>query len=552
MNPIEEYYSKIESGEIVVGAKIRAVYKHVVTNMHDSECPYHYDEDKANRVITFCESYCRQSKGKQGGKPLKLLLWQKAMICTVFGMVDDDGYRQYKEALLVVARKCGKSCLASAIGLYCLMKDYEPGPQVLSAATKKEQARVIWDESVKMIKKSPALRKRCKTLVGVIKCEGNDGDFKPLSRDSNSLDGLNPSLILADECHAWTDMNLFDVLKDGQSARQQPLIMITTTAGFVRDGIYDRKYNEAKKIIAGYDDDAYIDERTFPLVYELDSPEEIWDENCWTKANPSIDLIKSREDLREKVYKAKADRTLLPNLLTKDFDVIQTSTVSYFGLEHLNHATFDVGQLKPDYCIGGFDLSRVMDLTAAVAIFQVPGDETIYVMSMFWMPEDSVEEHRHDNVPYQTWIDNGYIRLCHGNVIDDQMVVDWYRELRDKYDIYLFRCGYDRYSATHVQQEMIRNFGDKSMIPVAQGTKTLSIPMETSRALLEQKKINYDDNPVMNWCLLNVQAKLDVNGGVQPMKNRDLNVRIDGYAALLDALTVYLDNLEGYRSRIGY
>lgn len=548
-NPIREYYSKISSGEIVASKKVISVYQHVIDNM-DNPGQYHYDPEKANRVIYFIEHYCCPSKGAIAGKPMPLMLWEKAFVATIFGFVDDEGLRQYKEAILIIGRKNNKSGLGSAIANYMLTKDGEHGPEVYAAATKKDQAKRIWDESAKMIRKSPALRKRCKTLVGSVKCEANDGEFKPLSRDSNSLDGLNISCALLDEIHAWTDQNLYDVIRDGCSARKQPLILIMTTAGTVRDSVYDAKYEECRRIIAGYSDGSYADERTLPIVYELDQADEVWDEDCWIKANPGIDVIKSREDLRERVQKAKEFPEKRINLLTKDFDIIQSSTVSYFEMSDLNRSTFDIESLKPDYYIGGFDLSRVRDLTSAAALFQVPNDNTIYVLSMSWMPEDTLQEHKHDNVPYETWIEQGYIRLCPGNVIDDDMVLEWFRELREKYDIYMYRCGFDRYSATHLQQEMSKTFGESALIPIAQGTKTLSLPMETSKAWLQQKKINYGNNPVFNWALLNTEAKVDTNGGIQPSKDRDLNKRIDPYAAFLDALTVYLDNLEAYTNRI--
>ena len=549
-NPIREYYEAISSGEIVAPKKVIAVYQHLVDNL-DNPGQYHYDSEKADRVIKFVETYCHPSKGKAAKYPLKLMLWQKAFIAAAFGFVDDAGLRQYKEVALIIGRKNGKSALSSAISLYLLFKDGELGPEVYAAATKKDQAKRIWDESVKMVKKSPALRKRCKTLVGSIVVPGNDGEFKPLSRDSNTMDGLNVSAALMDEIHAWTDQNLFDVIRDGMSSRDQPITIITTTAGTVRDSVYDKRYEKYSKIINGYsDEDGYCDERTLPIIYELDSADEVWNEDMWIKANPGLGVIKKRSDIREKVAAAKEFPEERINLLTKDFGVIQSSTVSYFEMSDLNFATFDVEALKPDYFIGGFDLSRVMDLTSAAALFQVPNDNTIYVMSMSWMPEDALQEHKHDNVPYQTWIDQGYIRLCPGNVIDDNMVCEWFRELREEYDMYMFRCGFDRYSATHLQQEMAKTFGERVLVPVAQGTKTLSLPMETSKAWLQQKKINYGNNPVLNWALLNTEAKVDTNGGIQPAKDRSLNKRIDPYAAMLDALTVYLDNLEAYTNRI--
>ena len=289
---------------------------------------------------------------------------------------------------------------------------------------------------------------------------------------------------------------------------------------------------------------------TISSIILVQYKDEIWDEKTWVKANPGIDVIKKRNSLQEKVYKAKADRSQLNNLLTKDFDIPQSNKSAFFGMSDLNTATHDINQLKPDYYIAGVDLSRTTDLTSASIIYRVPNDDTIYVDSMSWMPEDTLKEHLQDGVPYQTWIEQGWLRLCRGNLINDQDVVDWLYSHVTESDCYMYRTGYDRYSASHFIQEMSSTFGEKSLIAVAQGTKTLSQPMETSKKLFEQKKINYNNNPLFSWCMLNVEAKTDVNGNIQPVKNRDLNVRIDAYASFLNAFVVYNDYLEEYMARI--
>lgn len=549
-NPILEYHDKMVDGSVIVSRKIRAVYDHLADDILHPHGEWHYDEARGQRVISFIETFCHPSKGKAARQPIQLMLWQRAMIAAMFGFVNSDGIRRFKTCFLCVGRKNGKSTLASAIALYALTKDGESGPEVYSCATRKDQAKVIWSESCNMIHKSPALRKRLKTLVGEIKSPANMGTFKPLSRDSNSLDGLNVSCALLDEVHAWQDENLYNVIRDGMSAREQPTLLITTTSGFVRESVFDMLYADAERIIRGYDDGSYVDERFLPLIYELDSKDELWDEDAWIKANPAIDVVKSRKDLQEKVYAAKADPAKRRNLLCKDFDVIQSSTASFFEMEDLNHDTFDIESLKPDYCVIGVDLSRTTDLTSAAALFQVPGDDHIYVESMSWMPRDTFDEHRKDNVPYQAWLDRGLLRLCDGNVINDDDVIDWMHELREKCDLFVYKVGYDRYSATHFIQRVSREFGEGVLCPVAQGVKTLSNPMEMSKKWLQSKRINYNANPLVDWALLNVQAKSDVNGNIQPAKNRDLNIRIDPYAAMLDALTVWMDNEEAYQARI--
>ena len=240
-NPIIEYWENIQSGEEVVSDKVRRVYKKLVQDIFNQDSEWEYNLKRANHAIEFIENFCKHSKGKMGGKPFVLELWQKAMIAALFGFVHKiDGIRKYRELILIIARKNGKSTLGSAIALYMLLADGEPGPEVVSAATKKDQAKIVWSESKRMVKKSPVLRKRVRTLVHELISDFNDGTFKPLSSDSNTLDGLNVHCALIDELHAIEDKNLYDVIVDGMTAREQPLSIITTTAGTVREGIFNR------------------------------------------------------------------------------------------------------------------------------------------------------------------------------------------------------------------------------------------------------------------------------------------------------------------------
>src|SRR5690606_14128735 len=248
----------------------------------------------------------------------------------------------------------------------------------------------IWSESKRMVRKSPSLRKRIKTLVAELVSEFNDGSFKPLSSDSNTLDGLNVHCAMIDELHAIENKDLYDVIVDGMSAREQPLSVITTTAGAVREGIFDIKYDEAERIINGYDDpNGYKDERVLPIIYELDKREEWVDEKCWKKANPGLGTIKKYDELKRKVEKAKANPILVKNLLMKDFNISETTTNAWLTYEQANNpTTFNIEELNPRYGIGGTDLSSTTDLTSACVLFMVPGDDKVYFEHMYWLPED--------------------------------------------------------------------------------------------------------------------------------------------------------------------
>lgn len=552
-NPILEYWAKIESGEEIVSRKVRLVYKKLVSDLKNKKSEWEYSPKRANHAIEFIEKYCKHSKGKMGGKPFILELWQKALIAALFGFIHKiDGTRKYRELIFIVARKNGKSALGSAIALYMLVADGEPGPEVVSAATKKDQAKIIWSESKRMVKKSPVLRKRVRTLVAELVSDFNDGSFKPLSSDSNTLDGLNVHCSLIDELHAIEDKNLYDVIVDGMSAREQPLSIITTTAGTVREGIFDIKYDEAEQIINGYDDPkGYKDERVLPIIYELDDRKEWADERHWKKANPGLGTIKSLDILRSKVRKAQANPMLVKNLVTKDFNIRDTTIEAWLTFEQLNNTeTFDIPTLQPRYGIGGVDLSNTTDLTAACVLFMVQGDDSIYFEHMYWLPEDLLEQRaREDKIPYDIWHEQGLLRTSPGNSVHPKYVTEWFLEVVQEKQIYIPWVGYDSWSAKYWVEEMEGHFGKEAMVPVIQGKKTLSAPMKKLGADLDAKLINYGNNPITKWCLSNTSVDIDRNGNIQPVKSNQRR-RIDGLAAMLDAYVVLQLKLNDYLNMI--
>lgn len=526
-------------GAINSSYKVYRVYKEIVENIiNNEESIWEYDSHKANHAIEFIENYCKHSKGKMGGKPFILEVWQKALVAATFGIVHKiSGLRKYKEVLLVVARKNGKSTLAAGIGLYMQLADGEPGAEIYACATKKDQAKIIWLESKRMVKKSKSLLRRVKPLVGELVADFNDSFFRPLGRDSDSLDGLNVHCALLDEIHAWTDKNLYDVIVDGTTAREEPLIFITTTAGTVRECVYDIKYDEAERVINGYDDnDGYKDDTLLPIIYELDSRIEWLDEECHIKANPGLGTIKRVDQLNNKVNKAKANPLLVKNLLCKDFNIRETSSEAWLTFEQINNnKKFDVLSLKPRYGIGGADLSSTTDLTCATILFKVPDNEEIYIMQMYFLPEDLLEKRvEEDKIPYDIWRDQGLLRTTPGNKVHYKHVTEWFLEIQNEYDIYIFSGGYDSWSANYWIEDMKNTFGQETWQPVIQGKKTLSGPMKNLGADLEKKIINYNNNPILKWCLTNTAIDIDKNNNIQPIKTSNSR-RIDGLASLLNA-----------------
>ena len=572
-NPIREYWEEIQSGREVVSQKVYKTYKHLIWKL-DNPGEFFYSPARANHVIEFFENYCHHSKGKFGGKMVTLELWEKAMLAAVFGFIDIEGNRQYRKCGLIVGKKNGKSLIASGVGLYMQTADGEPGPEVYAVATKRDQAKIIWQEAKRMVRKSPVLLKRIRTLVAELCSDFNDGVFKPLASDSDTLDGLNVHCALMDEIHQWKNGRaLYDIIADGVTAREQPLIFMTSTAGTIREDIYDDTYEEAEKIINGYEDpDGYQDDRTIYFIYELDSRNEWTDPNCWKKANPGLGTIKNYKALADKVKKAMQNPALVKNLVCKEFNIRETSSEAWLTFEELdNRDTYhldpenrrflwrhkegedwqEIELPYPKYGIGGADLSSTTDLTAAKLLFMVPGCPKIFTLSMYWLAEELMERRaKEDQIPYDRWFDRELLRLSPGNKVHHKYVTEWFTEIQNKLGIYVAYIGYDAWSATYWVEDMKNEFGPSAMIPVHQGKKTLSDPMKRLKNDLGSKNIIYNNNPIDKWCLANTSNEEDKNGNIQPHKTSKPTRRIDGTAALLDAYTILQEKQEEYETMI--
>ena len=554
-NPIAEYWDQIQKKEAIVPKKIKKTYKKIIKDIEENQSEWYYSPQRANHIIEFGENFCRHSKGKQGGKRIILELWEKAALAVIFGFINIEGVRKYQRAVLIVGKKNGKSLIASIIGLYLQTGDGEPGPEIYAVATKKDQAKIIWQEAKSMVKKSPTLRKRIKPLTHELDSRDyNDGVFKPLASDSDTLDGLNVHGVLMDEFHQWKHGRpLYDIMADGVTAREQPLIFMCSTAGTVREDIYDEIYEEAELTINGYDlKDGYKDERSIFFIYELDKKTEWQDEKCWYKANPGLGTIKNIVTLRDKVNRAKKNSNLVKNLACKEFNIRETSTEAWLSYEDLNNEdTFDIEVMKPNYGIGGSDLSSSVDLTCGTIIFMIPDDSTIYALQMYWMPEDLLEQKiKDDHIPYDKWVDRGLLRLCEGNRVNYKDVKAWFTEITEKYELYIPYHGYDAWSAHYYVDDMQNYYGKNAMEKVIQGKQTLSSPMKSLGADLKSKKINYNNNPITKWCLSNTTVDRDKNDNIQPVKGASSKKRIDGMASLLNAYVVLERHYDEYTNLI--
>lgn len=546
MNYVQEYLKQIRTGKAIVSRRVRAVYEKLADNIENPTGAYIFDEKKAQRPIDFIERFCRHSKGEWAGRPVKLELFQKAYIQALFGFVHKDtGFRKYRESLFYVARKNGKSTMLAGIALYCLIGEGEAGAEVYSVATKKDQAKIIFDELCNMVRQSPELLEICKKRKSDLYFPLTFSKCQALGKNSDTLDGLNASLVVMDELHAIKDRGLYEVMKQSQSARRQPLLIMITTAGTVRECIFD----DMKKYAAEVADGIIEDESFLPILYELDSKKEWLDPLCWEKANPGLGTIKKLSDLIGKVERAKNSPRDLAGILCKDFNVISTVSTAWLTFEDINNEErFELSDFRGCYAIGGVDLSLTTDLTCAT-ILLMDRNEKRFVTQMYWLPAENFEKRvEEEKIPYNAWREAGLLRLCNGNTISPSDVVAWFMEIVNEYDITPAWIYYDSYSARYFVEEMEQK--GFNMVRCIQGAKTLSLPMQQMGADLKAKKINYNNNPILKWCLANTGVQEDRNANIVPVKASSAKYRIDGMAALLDAYVGLMDHYTEYLNAI--
>jgi phage terminase large subunit-like protein len=542
MNYIIEYWNGIESGKYTVSKRVYKQYQKLVAEIRNPG-RYIFDETKANKPIAFIECFCKHSKGEWAGNPVTLELFQKAFIAALFGFIDKETrLRRYRETLFYVARKNGKTTMLSGIALYMLMADGEGGAEIFSTATKRDQARLLFDEAHNMIKQSPDLLKHIKKRKSDLYFPLTMSRFQPLGKNSDTLDGLNAHLVVMDELHGVKDRNLYEVMKQSQSARRQPLLIMITTAGTVRECIFDDMYSYACNIVDGkFEDDSFL-----PILYELDEREEYLDFTKWEKANPGLGVIKKVDDLTRKVEKAKHSPKDISGVLTKDFNIRDTVSSAWLTFDDINNEeTFDIGRFKNCYAIGGADLSITTDLTAATLLMVDKETEKRFIYQMYWLPRDNFEKRvQVEKIPYDKWLQQGLLRLCNGNSINYSDVTAWFLEMVNDYGITPLWIYYDSYSAKYWVDEMEQN-GFK-MERCIQGAKTLSLPMQMMGADLQAKKINYNNSPILKWCLTNTGIQTDRNGNIVPIKNQTPKMRIDGMASMLDAYCGLFEHYEEF------
>jgi len=546
-------------GSIVAGCRIKALAEKMLPRIRNGYKQWRYDVDAATRPVEFIERFLKIPSGKMG-VPFILEPYERMIVELTFGFIDENEKRQHQYTLVEMARKQGKTSLAAAIEIYMLVADGEGAPQVYNAATSKSQASLAYGAVWRMVRQSPKLLKilRKGTVVersenGIIS-DGNMGYIIPLSKQSDHLDGLDVHMCVFDEMAAAEDRSVFDLIRQGTGAREQPLMIAITTQGFVRDNLWDHERDYAVNWLDG----KIEDDRFLGILFEQDDRSEIWDESMWPKSNPGLGAVKKVEYLRAQVIKAKNDPSYMPTLLTKDFNLPANQASAYLTFEEsVNEELFTFDPSIFRYCIVGIDAADTIDLNAATALFMRPGDSRIYRRSMYWIAEEQVKvnsnnQRGRDGVPYHEWAARGLIRIVPGNKVDKRVFIEWIQELADE-GMYTRYVGYDPW---HMDDSTLREMkslvGESNVEVIRQGVQTLSQPMKQLKADMRDKRIVNNHNPIDEWCNLNLAAKIDINENVQPVKKAGATTRIDGYMALLDAYIELLRHEGDYLMTIGW
>lgn len=552
---VKRYFTKLADGKIPASEGMRLLSERILSDL-DASKGVEFDKARAWRALSFIETLCCQPTGKIG-KPLELMEFQRAKLAVLFGFVDSrTGLRKYREMLEIIGRKNGKTTLASAVELYLLCDPNEGRPQIYNVATSKDQARLGFDAAHSMVLQSPQLSQVIRKRVSDLYAAHNMGSIRALSSKTDHLDGLDVYGAVIDELAAIKKRDLYDLVKQGMSARDEPILFCETTSGFVRDCIFDTQREYGYKWLNNelmYPDNSFI---FFP--YELDDKDEYENPAMWVKANPGLGKIKKKDALAGHVNKAKNDPTYLPTVLTKDFNVAMNTSSSWLTFDEAkNTEKVDFEHAGFKYAIAGIDAADSIDLSAACLLMVRPDDERIYKMSMYWIPESVIEDRDRqgmredrDGVPYRIWVERGLMRTVPGSKVPKSVYLDWFREVQERFDIYTYAIGYDPW---HMDEHTLNGLkglvGQRNLVQVRQGARTMSEPMKQFKVDLANKRIINNANPIDTWCRSNASIKTDTNGNIYlDKKDNSSKNRIDGLAAELDAYIVLLDMYDNFKA----
>jgi len=535
MNWILIYYQHIVDGSIVVGKWTRLAYEMIVKGLQEKS--FFFAQKKADKAIKFAERFCRHSEGALGGKLIVLEEWQKAFLSVLFGIVDESGNRQFREVLLEIGRKNGKTLMAAVIAAYCAYLDGEYGGRIYMAAPKLQQAALCYDAFFQIVKMDTELNSLAKKRRTDVYIESTNTSIAPLAFSEKKADGLNISLGILDEVAAWhgeAGKKFYEVLKSSAGARKQPILLSISTAGYENEGAFDELVKRGTRVLLGDSKEA----RLFPLIYQIDDPEKWNDINELQKSNPNLGVSVSVDYLLEEINIAEGSLSKKSEFLTKYCNLKQNSSTAWLSTKAVNTAKCEELKLENfanTYAVGGIDLSQTTDLTSACLVIEREGVE--YVLSHFWLPAEKIDEATaRDGVPYREMIQKGFLSTSGENFVDYHDVFNWFMDAIRKYKIYPLQVGYDRYSSQYLVSDM-KNLGKIHMDDVFQGWN-MTPAIRQLEGKLKDGLIKIGTNDLLKIHLLDTALQTDSESRRVKIVKLNNTSHIDGVAALLDALIV--------------
>lgn len=530
----KRYITKVLDGKIPACRWVKFAclrQKQDLERKKSSKFPYHFDRKRANRPCKFIECLCHV-KGPKAGECIHLEDWQCFIITTIFGWVDDNGYRRFSQAYIEVGRGNGKSTFCSGIGLYMLCADGELGADIYSFATTRDQARIVFDDALAMARGNKDLQRYygLTPLNNSMVIIGTNSKFLPKSADAGTLDGLNTHLGIIDELHAHKTRKVYDVVNSSTSKRSQSLIFTITTAGYILDGIC----MERRRTVGHVLDGSVIDEALFGIIYTIDEDDDWQSEIALRKANPNWNISVNPKQIMSELISAKLNTSAQKEYLTKHLDVWVNSDHQWLKMEHYRQcidSSLKESDFYGEYAIYGLDLASKLDISALIRLHwrEIDGVIHYYVFPYFYLPADAV--HSSDNSQYEGWAKDEYIQTTDGPITDLNALQEWIAEDVKQYSV--LSVAYDPMQATQMSQNLL---GDGvPMVELAQNLKNMSEPMKQVQALIYTGRLHIADNPVMHWMASNVVCHTDAKENIYPRKEKVQN-KIDGMVALIMAI----------------
>lgn len=533
-NYIYEYYQQIVDGSAVVGKWIRLLYEMIIKGLENKS--FFYNHKKAQASILFVENFCHHHEGALAPQRIKLELWQKATLSLIFGIVDEDGLRVFREVFLVVARKNGKTLFSAAISAYLTFLDGEYGGRIYFAAPKLEQANLCFEAYHQMIVKEPELDAMAQKRRTDIYFKDTNTTAKALAFNAQKSDGLNISVCIADEIASWKGepgLKFYEVIKSSFGARKQPLLLAISTAGYLNDGIYDELMKRSTRVLKGDSQES----RLLPILYMIDDPNKWNDINELRKSNPNLGVSVSVDYMLEEIAIAEGSLSKKNEFLTKYCNIKQSGSQAFLDAQIIEQASGEPLKLEDfrgSYAVCGIDLSMTTDLTAAVCVIEKDGIN--HVFGHCWLPSEKIEEAtQRDGVPYEIYIQRGFLSPSGENFVDYNDVFDWMISLVKDYEIYPLMTGYDRWSSQYLVTALK---GEGYQLDDVYQGDNLWGTLQNLEGLLKDKKIKIGDNDLLKSHLLNSAVKMSAERGRGKLIKINQYAHIDLCAALLDALVV--------------